>query len=163
MRWGTPGKGLTAVHEGAIGAVIPVKKAASSGQDDLFADPGGERSDGPAFGLGIPIDDAEWPRRQLLSTEREMLGRYVSAHPLDGADQRRRPGLHRDRAERTHRHQHRPAECRNDRPARPLGERAERAALRCRGAERLVAAGLQQGLAIRSLPRVYPQASSQHM
>ncbi|MCT2591507.1 DNA polymerase III subunit alpha [Streptomyces sp. N2-109] len=79
-------KGLTAIHEDAIDAIIPVKKAASFGQDDLFADPGGEGSGEPAFGLDFPIDDAEWPRRQLLATEREMLGLYVSAHPLDGAE-----------------------------------------------------------------------------
>ncbi|MFF1650949.1 DNA polymerase III subunit alpha [Streptomyces sp. NPDC058240] len=79
-------KGLTAIYEDAIDAIIPVKKAASFGQDDLFADLSGEGSDGPAFGLDFPIDDAEWPRRQLLATEREMLGLYVSAHPLDGAE-----------------------------------------------------------------------------
>src|SRR5699024_10745181 len=28
----------------------------------------------------------EWPRKQLLAFEREMLGLYVSAHPLDGAE-----------------------------------------------------------------------------
>ena len=42
--------------------------------------------DGPAFGLDFPIDDGEWPRKQLLATEREMLGLYVSAHPLDGTE-----------------------------------------------------------------------------
>ncbi|MYW05705.1 DNA polymerase III subunit alpha [Streptomyces sp. SID3343] len=78
--------GLTAVHEEAIDAVIPVKKAAAFGQDDLFADPRGRGSDEPVFGLDFPVDDAEWPRRQLLATEREMLGLYVSAHPLDGAE-----------------------------------------------------------------------------
>ncbi|MFE6689384.1 DNA polymerase III subunit alpha [Streptomyces sp. NPDC057743] len=79
-------KGLTAVHEDAIDAVIPVKKAAGFGQDDLFAGLGGAGDDGPAFGLDFPVDEAEWPRRQLLATEREMLGLYVSAHPLDGAE-----------------------------------------------------------------------------
>lgn len=79
-------KGLTAIHEDAIDAIIPVKKAASFGQDDLFANLGGEGSGEPAFGLDFPIDDSEWPRRQLLATEREMLGLYVSAHPLDGAE-----------------------------------------------------------------------------
>ncbi|WP_043488442.1 MULTISPECIES: DNA polymerase III subunit alpha [Streptomyces] len=79
-------KGLTAIHEDAIDAIIPVKKAASFGQDDLFADLGGEGSSEPAFGLDFPVDDTEWPRRQLLATEREMLGLYVSAHPLDGAE-----------------------------------------------------------------------------
>ncbi|MFI7018792.1 DNA polymerase III subunit alpha [Streptomyces sp. NPDC050164] len=79
-------KGLTAVHEAAVDAVIPVKKAASFGQDDLFAGLGAAEEAGPAFGLDFPVGEEEWPRRQLLSTEREMLGLYVSAHPLDGAE-----------------------------------------------------------------------------
>jgi DNA polymerase III subunit alpha len=79
-------KGLTDVHEDAIDAVIPVKKAASYGQDDLFAGLGGESDNAPSFGLDFPIGEAEWSRKQLLATEREMLGLYVSAHPLDGAE-----------------------------------------------------------------------------
>lgn len=81
-------KGLAAVHEAAVDAVIPVKKAASFGQDDLFTsmDGAGTDGDGPAFGLDFPVDEEEWPRRQLLAIEREMLGLYVSAHPLDGAE-----------------------------------------------------------------------------
>ena len=34
----------------------------------------------------LRLDAEEWPHKQLLSFEREMLGLYVSAHPLDGAD-----------------------------------------------------------------------------
>ncbi|WP_037804240.1 DNA polymerase III subunit alpha [Streptomyces sp. NRRL F-5135] len=84
-------KGLTAVHEDAIDAIIPVKKAAGFGQDDLFAGLGGTDDPagggpGTAFGLDFPVDEEEWPRRRLLATEREMLGLYVSAHPLDGAE-----------------------------------------------------------------------------
>jgi DNA polymerase III subunit alpha len=79
-------RGLSAVHEDAIDAIIPVKKAAAFGQDDLFAGIGGEDGGGPVFGLDLDITDQEWPRKQLLSTEREMLGLYVSAHPLDGAE-----------------------------------------------------------------------------
>ncbi|WP_432168643.1 DNA polymerase III subunit alpha [Streptomyces sp. bgisy031] len=81
-------KGLTAAHEYAIDAVVPVKKAAAYGQDDLFAGLGADGgADGTeAFGVDIEIDESEWPRKQLLSTEREMLGMYVSAHPLDGTE-----------------------------------------------------------------------------
>lgn len=79
-------KGLAAIHEAAIDAVIPVKKAAVFGQDDLFAGLGEEIGGGPAFGPDLAIEDAEWPRGLLLATEREMLGLYVSAHPLDGAE-----------------------------------------------------------------------------
>jgi len=78
-------KGLSAAHEPAIDSIIPVKKASSYGQDDLFADMG-SNDDTPTFGLDFLIGDDEWPRKQLLSTEREMLGLYVSAHPLDGAE-----------------------------------------------------------------------------
>ncbi|MCZ9348749.1 DNA polymerase III subunit alpha [Streptomyces mutabilis] len=81
-------RGLCAVHETAIDAVVPLKKAAAYGQDDLFAGlGGGTDGDGESgFGLDVRIDDGEWPRKQLLSTEREMLGMYVSAHPLDGTE-----------------------------------------------------------------------------
>ncbi|MFJ5220965.1 DNA polymerase III subunit alpha [Streptomyces sp. NPDC088354] len=79
-------KGLTGAHEDAIDAIIPVKKAAAFGQDDLFANLVGADDDTPAFGLDFPIGEDEWPRKQLLATEREMLGLYVSAHPLDGAE-----------------------------------------------------------------------------
>ena len=44
------------------------------------------RRRGPAFGLDVAIGEGEWPRKQLLAIEREMLGLYVSAHPLDGAE-----------------------------------------------------------------------------
>ncbi|WP_455354401.1 DNA polymerase III subunit alpha [Streptomyces sp. SYSU K217416] len=80
-------KGLSAAHEDAIDAIIPVKKAASFGQDDLFAGLGGGDDDSaPAFGLDFFISEDEWPRKQLLAAEREMLGLYVSAHPLDGTE-----------------------------------------------------------------------------
>jgi DNA polymerase-3 subunit alpha len=78
-------KGLVAVAENAIDAVIGVKKQAAIGQDDLF----GSIDDGagqPSIGLDFQLDDKEWPRKHLLSTEREMLGLYVSSHPLDGAE-----------------------------------------------------------------------------
>ncbi|MFC8874175.1 DNA polymerase III subunit alpha [Streptomyces ardesiacus] len=81
-------RGLCAVHETAIDAVVPLKKAAAYGQDDLFAGLGGGTGDDgeSGFGLAVRIDDGEWSRKQLLSTEREMLGMYVSAHPLDGTE-----------------------------------------------------------------------------
>jgi DNA polymerase-3 subunit alpha len=77
--------GLVTVAEAAIDAVIGVKKQAAIGQDDLFGsieDSGGT----PGIGLDFQVGDREWPRKHLLSTEREMLGLYVSSHPLDGAE-----------------------------------------------------------------------------
>jgi DNA polymerase-3 subunit alpha len=79
--------GLSAAHETAIDAVIPVKKAEAYGQDDLFGQlDDSEAGDEPNFGLDVTIGEGEWPRKQLLAIEREMLGLYVSAHPLDGAE-----------------------------------------------------------------------------
>ncbi|MGH3933301.1 MAG: DNA polymerase III subunit alpha, partial [Pseudonocardiaceae bacterium] len=78
--------GLYAQHEEAIDAVMGVKRQQEIGQFDLF---GGELSSGehaPAIGLGITYSSEEWSRKQLLGYEREMLGLYVSSHPLSGAE-----------------------------------------------------------------------------
>ncbi|GAA4988881.1 hypothetical protein GCM10025734_14860 [Kitasatospora paranensis] len=76
---------LSTVHETAIDAVTGLKKQQAIGQDDLFgALDGGDGA--PAIGLDFELTDREWPRKQLLSLEREMLGLYVSSHPLDGAE-----------------------------------------------------------------------------
>jgi DNA polymerase-3 subunit alpha len=78
--------GLSQIFEDAVDAIIPVKKAEAYGQNDLFADLGGGDDDTPAFGLDFAIPESEWPRKQLLAIERDMLGLYVSAHPLDGTE-----------------------------------------------------------------------------
>ncbi|MGH3924723.1 MAG: OB-fold nucleic acid binding domain-containing protein, partial [Pseudonocardiaceae bacterium] len=78
---------LCAHHEEAIDAVMGVKRQQEIGQFDLF---GGELSSGedaPSVGLDITYSPEEWPRKQLLGYEREMLGLYVSSHPLSGAEQ----------------------------------------------------------------------------
>ncbi|MFF7992554.1 DNA polymerase III subunit alpha [Kitasatospora xanthocidica] len=77
---------LSSVHESAIDAVTGVKKQQAIGQDDLFGALGGGDEGGPTIGLDFQLTDNEWPRRQLLALEREMLGLYVSSHPLDGAE-----------------------------------------------------------------------------
>ncbi|MCF2530382.1 DNA polymerase III subunit alpha [Yinghuangia sp. KLBMP8922] len=79
-------KSLCAVHETAVDAVIGLKRQEANGQFDLFGGGSDEPDDKPAVGLDFKLSDDEWPRKQLLSTEREMLGLYVSSHPLDGAE-----------------------------------------------------------------------------
>ncbi|MFE3442155.1 DNA polymerase III subunit alpha [Nocardia sp. NPDC059180] len=74
-----PRKGLFLVHEEAVDAVLGVKKAAAIGQFDLFSDTASE----PESAFDIPVPDQEWDKAQLLAFEREMLGLYVSGHPLD--------------------------------------------------------------------------------
>ncbi|HEX2131780.1 MAG TPA: DNA polymerase III subunit alpha, partial [Actinophytocola sp.] len=78
---------LIQVHEEAVEAVVGLKRQEAMGQFDLF---GGDDST-PASVDASPLAHLrftaeEWPRKQLLGYEREMLGLYVSAHPLDGAE-----------------------------------------------------------------------------
>ncbi|WP_026411489.1 DNA polymerase III subunit alpha [Actinomadura oligospora] len=77
-------KALLMVHEQAIDSVIDIKRKEAIGQDSLFGaleDESGE----DAFAVAIP-EDEEWDKTTLLSFEREMLGLYVSDHPLLGIE-----------------------------------------------------------------------------
>ncbi|MGH3389984.1 MAG: DNA polymerase III subunit alpha, partial [Actinomadura sp.] len=78
-------KALLMIHEQAVDTVIDEKRNAAMGQDSLFGglDEAGSADDGIA--VAIPAGD-EWDKSTLLGFEREMLGLYVSSHPLDGAE-----------------------------------------------------------------------------
>jgi DNA polymerase-3 subunit alpha len=77
-------RGLLAVHESAVDAVMETKRAEAIGQFDLF---GGDEDNGaPSFGLDMAIPVGEWDKALLLAYEREMLGLYVSDHPLFGVE-----------------------------------------------------------------------------
>jgi DNA polymerase-3 subunit alpha len=78
---GHPRRGLIMIHEQAIDAVIDVKRNEAIGQDSLFGD---DAADDVAF--DIPVPDGEWEKPTLLAFEREMLGLYVSDHPLLGME-----------------------------------------------------------------------------
>ena len=75
-------KALVAVHLEAIDAVIESKRAEAIGQFDLFGDIGSSAMSG----LEIEIPQGEWEKSTLLAFEREMLGLYVSDHPLLGVE-----------------------------------------------------------------------------
>ncbi|AZA13921.1 DNA polymerase III subunit alpha [Corynebacterium choanae] len=77
-------QGLHLVFEDAIDSILSTKKAAEQGQGDLFAG-FGEVSSDAAFSVKVP--EGEWDRKAKLSFEKEMLGLYVSSHPLDGFEQ----------------------------------------------------------------------------
>jgi DNA polymerase III subunit alpha len=78
---GHPRKGLVLIHEQAIDTVIDVKRNEAMGQDSLF---GGDVEIEASF--EIPVPDGEWDKSTLLGFEREMLGLYVSDHPLLGIE-----------------------------------------------------------------------------
>jgi DNA polymerase-3 subunit alpha len=78
-------KGLVHVHAEAIDQCLETKKAEAIGQFDLF---GGDDTEadlgGGMFEVRIPV--GEWEKSVLLTYEREMLGLYVSDHPLFGVE-----------------------------------------------------------------------------
>ncbi len=83
---GHPRKGLALIHEDAVDAMLATKKAADKGQFDLFAGFGGDDSEAPnVFAIEVPQET--WDRKHELALEREMLGLYVSGHPLDGFEE----------------------------------------------------------------------------
>jgi len=79
-------RALVAIHEQAVDAVIDLKRNEANGQDDLFAGFGfGDDEPGTGFTTEVP-DLPDWDKRTRLALEREMLGLYVSDHPLQGLE-----------------------------------------------------------------------------
>ncbi len=76
-----PRRGLMLIHEQAIDAIIDVKRNEAIGQDSLFGD-----DEETAATFDVPVPDGEWDKATLLAFEREMLGLYVSDHPLLGIE-----------------------------------------------------------------------------
>ena len=78
-------KGLLEAYEPIVDAALTRKRAEAAGQFSLFDDGG---ADDPA----LEVDDApaiaedDFDKDQLLRFEREMLGLYVSDHPLFGTE-----------------------------------------------------------------------------
>ncbi|MBA2465489.1 MAG: DNA polymerase III subunit alpha [Nocardioidaceae bacterium] len=79
-------RALVSIHEEAVDRYATIKKDASGGQDSLFD--GLEESSEAAFSLAVDVPDhiAEWDKQTLLGHERDMLGLYVSDHPLLGLE-----------------------------------------------------------------------------
>jgi DNA polymerase-3 subunit alpha len=79
--FGNSRKGLVLIHEQAIDTVIDVKRNEAIGQDSLFGD-----DTESAATFDVPVPEGEWEKATLLAFEREMLGLYVSDHPLLGLE-----------------------------------------------------------------------------
>jgi DNA polymerase-3 subunit alpha len=79
-------RALLARSDEAVDAVTDVKRNEAVGQFDLFGGLGGDAGE-VAAGFAIEIPDLpEFDRRRKLADEREMLGLYVSDHPLRGVE-----------------------------------------------------------------------------
>ncbi|HEY3548569.1 MAG TPA: DNA polymerase III subunit alpha [Propionicimonas sp.] len=75
-------RALMECFERRVDEVIDLKRNQANGQDDLFGDFGSAEKLAAA-----PVPDlAEWDKRVRLGFEREMLGLYVSDHPLQGLE-----------------------------------------------------------------------------
>jgi len=75
-------RALMECFERRVDEVIDLKRNQANGQDDLFGDFGSAEKLAAA-----PVPDLpEWDKRVRLGFEREMLGLYVSDHPLQGLE-----------------------------------------------------------------------------
>jgi DNA polymerase-3 subunit alpha len=84
---GHPRRGLLAVHADAIDSFLDVKRNEAIGQFDLFADLfADEPNGGSSMAVTPPIPAGDWNKADRLTFEREMLGLYVSDHPLFGIE-----------------------------------------------------------------------------
>lgn len=78
-------KGLMSIYLEAIDSVMEEKRAQAIGQFDLFGGANEVSANGIST-LALEVSDQEWEKALLLSYEREMLGLYVSDHPLLGVE-----------------------------------------------------------------------------
>jgi DNA polymerase-3 subunit alpha len=77
-------RALLAIHEQAVDQYVDIKRNEAIGQDSLY---GGLDDDASGFGMAISVPEVdEWDKMTLLGHEREMLGLYVSDHPLMGLE-----------------------------------------------------------------------------
>jgi DNA polymerase-3 subunit alpha len=77
-------RALVTIHESAVDQYVDIKRNEAIGQDSLF---GGLDDEGGGFGVTVTIPEIdEWDKTTLLSHERDMLGLYVSDHPLLGLE-----------------------------------------------------------------------------
>ncbi len=84
---GVPRKGLYLVVEELVSRTLGRRREHDAGIATLFAAAAEERGAGDATweGTELPIPDQEFSKQERLRFEKEMLGLYVSDHPLLGA------------------------------------------------------------------------------
>jgi DNA polymerase III subunit alpha len=78
---GHPRRALAAAAAAAVDGAVNRKRHEAVGQSSLF-----DSSDDDEVSSPLDLGDDEWPLAELLAYEREALGFYVSAHPLDNAE-----------------------------------------------------------------------------
>jgi DNA polymerase-3 subunit alpha len=87
-RLGHPRRGLLASFEQIIDITVDRRRERDRGVMSLFGDWGDTPADdtAPGFNERTPIPDIEFEKGERLKAEKEMLGLYVSDHPLFGVE-----------------------------------------------------------------------------
>ena len=80
---GSTRRALIEIHEGAVERAVSDKRAEANGQVGFDFD---SLWDEPEHAVEAVPERPEWPKREKLAAEREMLGLYVSDHPLAGLE-----------------------------------------------------------------------------
>ncbi|MGH3367161.1 MAG: DNA polymerase III subunit alpha, partial [Nocardioidaceae bacterium] len=79
-------RALVTIHETAVDQYADIKRNEAIGQDSLFGALD-SAADDVGWGVSIAIPDIDdWDKQTLLGHERDMLGLYVSDHPLLGLE-----------------------------------------------------------------------------
>jgi DNA polymerase-3 subunit alpha len=82
-----PRKGLLGVFEHVTETTLMRRRERDQGVMSLFGDWGSAaESDEPGFDERLPVPDVEFDKTEKLRFEKEMLGLYVSDHPLFGVE-----------------------------------------------------------------------------
>jgi DNA polymerase-3 subunit alpha len=79
---GHPRKGLLQVFDQIVESTLARRREHDMGVMSLF----GEATDGPSFDERTAVPEVEFDKKERLAHEKEMLGLYVSDHPLLGAE-----------------------------------------------------------------------------
>ena len=86
---GHPRQGLLHVYEQIVDQTAARRRREAEGQFDLFSslgDGAAQSGSGDGSEARLAIPDREFDKKQRLAFEKEMLGLYVSDHPLMGAE-----------------------------------------------------------------------------
>ena len=83
---GHPRQGLLGVFEQITNATLNRRREREAGVLSLFGDPEPDSDGSGDYDERLPIPDVEFDKTELLRNEKEMLGLYVSDHPLFGKE-----------------------------------------------------------------------------
>jgi DNA polymerase III subunit alpha len=78
--------GLLEVFEQAVEQIASARRKESEGYVSLFDEPGGTNGDRNLVGSHIRVSDTQLPKALWMAYEKEMLGNYITDHPLAGME-----------------------------------------------------------------------------